>query len=277
MNELLSEVRTTKTAAQAPLDANIKTSRGHSHEIVKSLEDVLDILRNQPDLAAFEIVIKSLHDCQEWSKSVKQPSAKTTQILAALINDVLPNYWLELRNNNDSLIRLIISLLTSVPALGALINSLRVISNEASKQTAKSQASFLESRISCLIGLIEGLLSGDDSLPKLWHGIDSSDASATQKILLYKEVSALLASGKVISTISQAEDQIKHQKKSWLGNGRDYTRWLARNLAALDSIGLRSSENGKVFIQMFAKALSIGYTGESLHIGTGQSCWKLME
>jgi telomere length regulation protein len=266
MDGLLSEVRTTKTAPKKAVITEVKPKDEQPRLSIKSLEDVLDVLRNEPDFRSFRAVITHLEDSDDLSKVIKQPSAKTTQILAVLVNDVLPNYWIQLNEDEGLLLANVVALTKSVPALGALVNRLRVLSSETKAGPTVTKSSFLEARVRCAIELLERLLDGDGFLSQIWVDIMDSDATEMQKTLLFREISSLIASGKVITSVSQAEDVIKsttkHEIQSWLGDGKTYTTWLATNLAhtAL-KLHKRKLPLEKDYIQLFAKALSIGYLG----------------
>jgi telomere length regulation protein len=217
---------------------------------IKDHKSLLEALRNEPDLAAFQAAIRYIQNDQDLN--IRIPSSKVTPILQILVQDVIPNYWEQLISDRSlqTLLNQTISCLRTLPALGAIIARLRALT--------KSQESnyFIQTQAACLVQLSERIFT-KDLVSQVWKDIDECNSSKTQKTLFWKEFIVIVAGGKVISTVAEVQVNLNksssEKHESWLANGSQYAEWLADTFYSVPP---------EKSAQLLAKSLSLGYTGK---------------
>jgi telomere length regulation protein len=225
-------------------------------------EEALQILRSQPDT---EILLSTLSRLSTNSLGkafhLSVPGPSQAQIVNALVTLIIPTFWTALAAKDNAPL---IACLANITGINAIIARLKSLVGDGSNR-GNDNAQQLQD----LIAIIERICEHDDVVPRLWAGIQDSSATATKKQLTWKEIVNLLGSGKIISVLAQAEDNIAQakasvrQKQSWLANGVDYAAWLGRNIACLHAHNGRDgiadgAKNDAA--QLLSRALSLGYT-----------------
>jgi telomere length regulation protein len=262
MEEFLVPAQTKRTGVVPLIQPISESSIARTAKLVDS-KDVAEILKNQPDLQSLKSAVEYLHDSKEFS--VRIPSPRTTPIIQALIYDVLPNYWAQLVEDKSlkKLLEAVIELMTSLPALAAIVTRLRILSSASGADAKPGKSEFLESQSICLIQLSERICSGNSLVRDVWADISAHGGTDMQIQLLWKEFVALLSSGKIVSSISEAESNLNksstYSDKSWLANGSEYSSWLARNIEFLSR--QETSNTVECSAMLLAKSSSLGYTG----------------
>jgi telomere length regulation protein len=231
---------------------------------IKDLSHALDVLRNQPDIKAFEAVVDFLtHDKQF---DVKIPSSRVMPIVQVIVYDVVPNYWTQLLEDKSlsKLLDAVIACLRSLPALGAIISRLKALLSAPGYEGQAAQSSFLQSQTICLIQLCERICAGDSFIADIWDSIRSHNGTTLQIKLFWKEFALLISSGKIISILSESETILNkasnNDYRSWLANGVEYSKWLARNIGSLAHLERKSSST-EDSAQLLGRCLSLGYNG----------------
>jgi telomere length regulation protein len=264
MESFLEPVKSRKIQTE-PLIEPLAIATTYEGLNLKNLKDVLDVLRNQPDIQSLQTAVKYLLQNQE--ADVKVPSPLVTPIIQTLVTDVVPNYWAQLLDDKtlEDFVNAVTDCLRSLPALGAIIARLKALINAADVDGGAGKRSFIESQITCLIQLLERICKGNSFVTNIWEHNQTSAASRLQKSLYWKELVSLLSRGKVISIVSEAETKLgrngSHGHKTWLANGSEYSRWLARNVEFLSR--QKSQKSLEDSVQLLGRSLSIGYTGVS--------------
>lgn len=267
MDSLLNAVSTSRKApAQDVASARKLETRLTA---LNNADDVVVALKGQPDLGIFRSVIQFLTEGESHTVDIKIPSSKTAQILALLINEVIPSYWQQITESPTETVLLenIRQCLRSLPALGLIVSRLRVLCKEAEGSSDTGKRGYLESQATTLIALLEFVLRGDDVAREIWDSFQAAEITETQINFFWKESIAILGSGKLVSTASQTEDVLLKTlvttDRTWLADGKKYTTWLAQNTARLViAAGYNSSVAVVGATQLLAKSLSIGYTGK---------------
>jgi hypothetical protein len=200
---------------------------------------------------------------------VRVPSSATTPILQLLVSDVLPNYWEQIFEDESmkKLSNAALRFLRSIPALGAIVARLRMFATESAAKDQRSGKGFLVSRTTRLIHLLERVLSTDTVLLEISTHIQECDTTDTQRLLLSKELVAIVGSGKLVAAVSAAEDSVKsigdYHGRSWIGVGQDYGAWLGRNMGEIVT-HMPKEKMDTACSQLISKSLSLGYTGMPL-------------
>jgi telomere length regulation protein len=279
----LSGTRSLSTQTDQLLSPTQARKEEHGRDTAKLHipEDVLDILKSKPGL-------EDLIRCMKWISTngngfdIRSPGPHAAQIIHVIVNETVPNYWHIWRSTDssdyDKPRKLLKRCLTSVAGLGAVVMQLRTLSSdiEVNQGTEKSVPILNQSAkakaLSDLIDLLERLLAGHETIQALLAHIKHSGHTTTLTTLLWKELVSLLASGKLLSVVAEADSHRNNAEsraieKSWLADGPVYSRWLGRNIHFM-ILQMDRSENPKdsPINQIINKALTLGYTGcSTLH------------
>jgi telomere length regulation protein len=255
----------TKRLQKDPHQADTSEKPPQRVLIIKDSNDVLQTLRDQPDIESFKAAISFLQENSELN--IKIPSSKATPIIQILIYDVVPNYWSQLTEERSlkKLLGDVVECLRSFSALGAIVSRLKALLNASVAEEQTGRTSFLQSQTICLLQLLERICHGNSLILDVWICVYSSHGSKSQNQLLWKEFVSLISSGKIISTVSESEnalkDSVTYQAQSWLANGNEYSQWLAKNIVKFGS--LKEEGSMKACSELFGRSLSLGYTGAS--------------
>lgn len=257
---------------------------------IRTPENALEALRSKPDLKLLARTLSWLttepRNDANHVFSVKRPSAKAAQILFVLVNGIIPDYWQILNANRPSghpkEKRMLIACLRSVAGIGALISRLRMLVTSlkggSQKQTdplAQKQANPLTAAksqpVHDLIELLDATLSGESRILSIWRSIDVCIEDASQKLLQWKELLSLLASGRVLSIASEAslflnETNLLTKECDWIGDGRRYSAWLGNNISHMNKeLPLDDIEGREALSRLFKNGLNLGYTGQRFY------------
>ncbi|EMC95450.1 hypothetical protein BAUCODRAFT_40554, partial [Baudoinia panamericana UAMH 10762] len=226
-------------------------------------KDALRVLRSLPDAETLVATLKQLLSEDGLNGfNLAAPGPVQTQILSTLVNDLLPTFWPALHGADRDLL---LKCFCNVSGLNALLAKLRAI--------FRAEVDKLErlAELQSLLGAFQALMRGDNVILNLWTCLQLATLDQTKRDLLWKELAVTVTSGKIISTVAQAEDVTNYSQsntlspKCWLSNGAEYARWLGRNIAQLavhephhyDSSVSRAMQDAA---QMLAKSLNLGYS-----------------
>jgi telomere length regulation protein len=263
MDDFLVPVKTTRSSAN---DTEQPAIPKEPPSKLDSVPDVIHLLKHEPDFASVERAVRFLGKPNP-QVDIKIPSPAATPIVHLLVSDVLPNYWEQIFEDESAkkLAKATLRCLRSIPALGAIVARLRMFATESGAKDQQGKG-FLVSRTTRLIQLLERILAADTVLLEISAHIEECGGSDTQKRLLWKELVAITASGKLVSVVSEAEDSIKllgdYQGRSWIGVGQEYGAWSGRNVAEFAS-HMPEERIDSVCAQLISKSLSLGYTGKA--------------
>lgn len=109
----------------------------------------------------------------------------------------------------------------------------------------------------------------------IWSYLTGTFPEPTRKLLLWKELVALLGNGRVFSVASEASHLVAEASEtvrdpSWLSDGSKYCSWMGENLLFMLG-GLTFHKGGnaddlKAWVQMLERALTLGHVGEVFSI-----------
>ena len=238
---------------------------------VKSPEDALEALRSKPDHATLVSTLR-------WLKmtgprlddfNIKKPSPKAAQIIFALINDIVPDYWQILSSENSQEKMLLVQCLGSIAGIGAMTSRLRLLltSLRDCPKPAQYTAISKSQPVETLLDLLETVLTEQNLITGIWSGIHDCDLSSPQKSLQWKELTSLVASGKLLSLVSEVNLTLGDlspgvKAGSWVGDGSQYAAWLGRCMqGAAKALEKDDIEGQKALSQLLSKGLTLGYTG----------------
>lgn len=283
MDQLLNPVQTKKSKASEKLEPFLKeeSSSGlaplERSFPVNSPENALEILQSKPNPDELSRVLRWIswsHINTDEGFNINWPSPKVGHIIFVLVNDIIPDYWDVLSASESSQDRksrrMLLKCLSSVSGVGALISRLRLLTDqlkdpqhrESHKSSDKAQP------LQTLIIVLELILQNDSFSVDVWADIDSFNSNLSQKSLQWKEFLSLLASGRLLSIVSEASHSLNNlssevTKGSWLADGNLYTTWLGRNIRYMvNETHGNAVERRKASSQVLSKALKLGYTGK---------------
>ena len=241
----------------------------------QNVEDILKALRSSPDLDLLAQILGWLSTPE--IVDIKLPGPKSTLIIAVLVNEIIPNYWDVLQENNGlsyfRVQKLLLRSLTSVAGIGAFVSRLRHLINVQRNSTAQSgvQKTSEDQSIRTVLEVLEAILQGISTMSKLWEDIQSSKSTQTQRILLWKELISIVAAGRLLSISAQAsmvlnENSPSIDEGSWVGNGRMFSAWLGKNInymisQAKTALSMQKTRDAALLI---SRSLTLGYNGWKL-------------
>ncbi len=259
MNDLLLEIRTGKSPSNkstptVPVQTLVTP--------VADLENVLDLLKADPDIQTLESCLEYLVEKRIDGNSfdIRFPSPLGARIINVLVTSIIPSYWPDLGNDETSkrVKSLLIDSLQSVPGIGAIIARLRFfIATQGNAQAAAVYQT--------LIQTLDEVLQGDRVLVKLSKHV-LLNAHDAQRRPLWNELLMLLASSRIISTVAEAEGIMKKSSNSiqysWLSRGAEYSRWVARNIVEMALWNESGNQQlSDATSQVLRRSLSLGYNG----------------
>jgi telomere length regulation protein len=285
MDDLLSAVKTVNNREESQISKSLirDSETGQqipSHLDADSAESILEILRSKPGRAQVIQVLHLLDPARAPEKgfNITVPNSSAAQILHVLISTTIPDHWNSLGGDHDAepsaqsemdtkpkaaLLRC----LSSVAGIGALIVHLRSLlaaQDSSTKQVKDDSGNLLIIRD--LLCVLSSLLKPQGLLLHVYKATLRLIDSSTHRELIWKELTALLAAGKVLSTAAEALAAIKDLSVSrsvlWIGEGSNYASWLGKRVCQMASkLQPSETEAWKSLAFFTGRALKLGYPG----------------
>lgn len=240
---------------------------------VCSPDDALQALRSQPSIEQLSDAIRWLdpRKGEDGSFNLIAPSPKASQIIFTIINDVIPAYWSVLNDTkvprHEKLRKTLITCVTGILGIGAVASRLNILLKELSAQT-RSDRSRKVQQIEDLVQLFERIFKKDSFMLSSWNDLSLLVLDKFKRSLAWKELTSLLAGGRILSLAAEADHVIDEssssiRERNWLSDGSQYSAWLGRNCACMvDRMRIEDQDEGRAVIHLFSKALTLGYTGK---------------
>ena len=242
-------------------------------------EDVLKVLQLQPDL-------QSLTKCLKWLTpsitslnefDIRLPGAEAAKIINVLVNDIIPHYWHvwngTMNHSYNRQRKLLLRCFTSIAGIGALVTRLRSFyqGNGEAQETTKTRLEQTPATqlTDDLVNFLEALLEKNDVVDSIWTTNYIDPVISIRKSVLWKELVSLLAGGRLLSAVAEAQDRHRStdsidKQSSWLGRGQLYSAWLGRNILFMIIHGKDEfTHKHKDAARLLSKALTLGYTGNT--------------
>ena len=261
MEELLTPVTIIRPASKR------NDEDGNTDVEPKTINDVLRVLENGPSEASLATSIKYLGKL-EYGKA----NTKASQAANLLVTRVVPDWWERLSEHRESRVlkENLLEYLRSPKNLALITSRLKTVI-AAIKATAQANDGVTGGELRVLLEVLAQVLEGNAVLFQLFEKCMKAIDDIQQRIA-WKETASLVASGRIISIVAEAEDVLKSRHEnapsSWLSQGDEYCKWLARNLsfATLQSreVGKDTLSAARYLADALGKALLLGYQG--MHI-----------
>lgn len=232
-------------------------------------DDAREILRSQPDSEDLLAVLQYLQYGIQGKHgfNIHVPGPKGAQIINVLVTTTLPDWWVRLQqgklSRQDSQLKAaLLSTLSSIGGIGALLMQIR----QMSATNANQQSSLLVD----LLSVLSSVLTGSRVVLNFLSDATTLLPTEGQRRAFWQELTALLAGSKVLTTTSAAFATHNFlngatEIHKWLGNGLEYSKWLAKNIstAAISLTAGPISNHGQINMlsQILKRALSLGYRG----------------
>ncbi|KAK4888570.1 telomere binding protein [Elasticomyces elasticus] len=259
----LTAVRTIK-AKQAPEVAKDKIipSPKLDRIDVTTPQQALHVLRSQPDITALLATLRKLSSTTFPDFYLAAPGPLQAQIVNSIVSDIVPTFWPTFDRNERLLL---VRCLRKTTGINGLLARLRISSGSPGVEKGKAHpqhAYFIE--------IFSQVLEGHLLVRDVFSDLHNAVADKTRRDVALKELVTLLGSGKIISTIAQAEDAAQSSlggsagQSSWLARGSSYATWLGINIASLfhqthDDSGESYEQITRHGGQLLAKSLTLGY------------------
>lgn len=251
--------KSAKDVASNVKDTQAEPATRSRKATASSPQDVLGLLQSQPDVDVLLLCLKQLRS-QAFRPAfdIHVPGPLQAQIINTLLSTVLPDFWQALRERHSPDF---IECLRNVAGLNAVFARLRLLCSGTTRRE-DSKASPLMDDVLELAGF---MLQGDLVLLQVHSELCDAVADQVKRNLAWKELVNLVGSGKIPSTLAQAEDisgspRWKDVSAKGLADGRSYATWLGRNIATLASAVDESRSNAAALV--LSKATTLGHMNQ---------------
>ena len=288
MEDLLKPTRTRLLSSAnelVPVESNVPKETENLLDL-QSPEDATKGLQSKPDIELLTRILRWLFtpDVIKECINIKLPGPKAAQIINALVNEVLPNYWEIIKESEEQphirVRRLLLRSLSSIAGIGALISRLRILISAAQQRSnartgAQEKVLGDDRSVRNILEVLEAVLRGNNAIANLREDIEQYSSTPSQKSLLWKEIVSVVATGRLLSVSAQANMSLNEHspdidKGSWLGDGSLFCVWLGRSINYMISsrktlFSLRESKDVPLLL---SKSLTLGYNGLRLLLNT---------
>jgi hypothetical protein len=204
-------------------------------------EDVVAGLKAQPSVRELAGLLRRFKD---WAGT---PSSETASVVYVLVNTTLPELWTSL-DKFLPVTQLLIQCLSTVTGVNALL--LRLNQPDSLDSTKQSVV------VSEVLDVLTHILDSGHFTPRtVLEGLLPADDRG--RILLNEYIS-LIGGSKILNVASKAA-VATDVTEFWICDGRRYTTWLARGIAA----AVRENVDIDAEATLLGKALSLGYPSSS--------------
>lgn len=243
---------------------------------LSSPEDILQVLRSQPDLDQLIAALNALHSHAFGPQfNIHAPGPLQSQIINTFITNTIPDFWSTL---DAKCAQTLVSCLSNVAGFNAILARVRLLSSE----TGMSQAGQRQgaSNVKVLLDVMQTLFKGKYVISLVYTNLSSSVPQKLKRDIIWKDLVNMLGTGKVVSIVAQALDHAKATQKTmgvrlsdmWLANGSEYATWLGLNMGLML---VNAPDHGAGHVvsataQLLTKSFSFGYSNSILHGLFGQ-------
>jgi telomere length regulation protein len=264
MADFLTVVSTKKVNTPDQLIKGVENLEIQNTTPINSIESALVALKSEPNQGTISSVLKYL---TTDGFSLLLPEPVNASIAHQLVNDTIPHYWRPIRGSNQE--KLFAKVLRNPTGIGHIVTRIRTLIGDSRQKKAAGETRDPSEHIEDLLDVLDQVLQDDRTSSLLLKDISSHGKNAMQKKLLWKEYLAQIASGRIISIAAEAEDVLKlrgsSRAASWMSDGKAFAAWLGRNAVILMKSDNASEEYVLAVVELCSKALSLGYTGQSIY------------
>ncbi|KAL2885450.1 telomere length regulation protein [Ceratocystis lukuohia] len=247
------------TAPSRPQAHKDLASAAEKHGAIRSLEDALETLKCQPEYYEVIAVLRYVNS----SSKIHTHNAINSQICHVLVTEVAPNYWALLQEGSlegqpsKDVMEFLLAL-QSLAGINALLSQLRALIQEAKAESQGPKRPDFALNFGVLLDILSALLKPDLFVSVLWKRI-SGVSNLTQRRILAQQLASTLGSGHIVQVTAEAESLAGRDRSvsSWVGGGKDYSLWLARNIVAWQK--QNTAEDAKICSDLLSRSMRLGY------------------
>lgn len=275
MEELLTPVSRTYLKPKETEDALLRESKPTSQKAtptpkptLSSLDDAIDMLKNEPDYDALVSTLRYLLKSGGGSAQFRSGAAgpQTARVIQILVTEIVPNYWTLFKESSAgdkaSDLALLLESLRSLAGLNAILLRLRVLTQEQKSETTEVKRSDIVLNLNIILEILCELLDGDDRVSQIWSSA-SVDSDSMKKRILSRDLVNVIGGGRIVSLSAEADALVPQETKGkivWIADGVEYSKWLARNVFSW-SKRVNNPEDRKLAADLLSKAMHLGYSG----------------
>lgn len=214
-------------------------------QTVTSPAEALEALRSKPSLDLLTSTFEYLNSSSDTKTgfSIVEPGSDAAPIINSLVNDIIPDFWLLMQNSAHKEVRQsLLSLLTCVAGLGALIARLRSFSTSpmtgenAPKNAPKNNARALA--LIDVLDVVSQLLRSKDFFSSILHRSLSPRNSSQKQAMIWREAVSILGSSRLQGASAEAVSVLKDlsdkpEEEVWMGKSKEYCVWLGGSIGSL--------------------------------------------
>lgn len=250
------------------ISSRIQTAQPASTLDTSSLDNVAEVLKNEPDYDTLISVLRTLTHGQDKNGEfmIGTPGPQAAKIIQILVTEIVPNYWIVLRESSTetegSDIEPLFNVLRSLAGLNAILLRIKTLIQGKRAEAPEIKRSDIDLNLSIALELLCEILDGDDRVQQLWTTtVTGSDA--TKRRILSRELVNVIGSGRIISLSAEADSllpQVSSSRLVWTAVGTEYSNWLARNVITW-SIKTLTVQEKKLTADLLTKCLRLGHLG----------------
>lgn len=261
MDEMLKPVTTTVRPKTKAASTSINGDEVKFQ--IATVDEAIKTLQGSPSALSLEATISFLHKHADATQD-----AKISQAASVLINTVIPDWWQTLQDDRRlaDLRGLVLECLCRVTFLALLVSRIKLLAS-TSRAASTGDVELTRPTLEVLLDILEAVIREETTISRIYTRCSLASPVSRTKVL-WKEAVSMLSTGRLISTVAEAEDVLRTRalsgRPSWIGQGTIYARWLASNISAAllhGEDGNAVENKSSALATLFSKALMIGYSG----------------
>ncbi|KAL8376812.1 hypothetical protein RB595_007772 [Gaeumannomyces hyphopodioides] len=287
MDELftpVSQVYTTKRQEKLVFDQAdtppAKTKLGKAPGL-SCYADALEALKSEPGYEALSSTLEYLisgSPSDTKVKSIHSPNPLNSQIIQALVTEIVPNYWRLLKDeaknysaaegeanpsSSSTPYHLLLTCLRNLSGVNAILTHLRGLMGELEASADSSRRSHAALTLELSLDLLCSLLAGPEAILQIWQNTTAGlPGSSVMARPLAQELVNVLGGGRVVSVAAEVERTVRKEDNTdadfWVAASKNYSLWLLQNIiywARKDP----SESQGKLISELLVKAFRLGH------------------
>lgn len=274
MDDFFTPVTTTYLKGRdevAPIESGQRApKKSPATAVLASLDEAVDILKNQPD---YDSLISTLRFLCDNSESITgKPGPQTAAVVHLLVTEITPNYWTLLIESSNispdgsisdvSDAGLLLRCLSNVTGLNAVVAHINSLLAEFRQRKKDVLSQDIHSHLQIFLDMTAALLRRPDSLRQIWTASVQKLPDTAMRKMQSHTLNSLLASSRVLSVASEASvvvglDKLK-EATIFTTNGAEYVQWIAVNIASWANVALTDLEFQSCS-DILQRAMSLGY------------------
>ncbi|KAK9366877.1 telomere length regulation protein-domain-containing protein [Lipomyces kononenkoae] len=213
---------------------------------VRSVSDSVEILKGTPSSDDVQRIISRL----STNDSIRLPSPESGKVVSILLDRILPDFYDSLQQSK-SFCRNVLTILRSLTGIRGLLNLISIYTDIVLRQPNDQQARI---KLQVLVTIMGDAITANIIVTLYRHFLSDS-----RRDLLWREVTALFAGGKIVAVAAAAKAAIDENEKPkswwWTADGAKMLEFLGLELLRCQDEDISDEYLGKFFY----RGLNFGY------------------